>query len=142
MDTLLKTVRDIVSGILARIRRVKTGTGDVSPIFRELVRNGGFERPVIERNHRSRKFVPATDGGWTQTLADRHNHLRGDGEGVLGSNQYAWLRQSGITQNLKTSGLAGGTLDVSLYIGGDITVTLGSSRHSWRAADGPGLGGL
>jgi len=34
-------------------------------------------------------------------------------------------------------------LDVLLQIGGDITVTLGSSRHSWRAADAipTGLGG-
>ncbi len=143
MDGLLATVRQIVSDILERIRRLVIGTGDVSPIFRELVRNGGFERPVIERNHWSRKFVPATDGGWSQTLADRHNHLRSDGSGASGSNQHAWLRQSGITQNLKTAGLAGSTLDVSLQIGGDITVTLGASRHSWKAADAvpTGLGG-
>ncbi len=70
--------------------------------------------------------------------------MRSDGAGASGSNQHAWLRQSGITQNLKTAGLEGATLDVSMQIGGDITVTLGSSRHSWKAVDAipTGLGGL
>lgn len=137
MDGVLGLVRELVSSIRERIRRLVTGGGDVSPIFRELVRNGGFERPVIERDHWSRNFVPATDGGWSQLDPRGHNHLRSDARGATGSKQFAWLAQSAITQDLDSTGLEGATLDVSMYIGGSITVSLGLDTHSWRDVDQP-----
>ncbi len=140
MDSIVVLIRRVVSGLLERIRKLVTGGKDVSPIFRELVRNGGFERPVIERNYWSRKFVPAMDG-WSEVVGTHHSHLRSDGRGAYGSSQYAWLAQNAITQDLDTSGLAGGTLDVSLHIAGQITVTLGRSHHSWRAKDVPDVAG-
>jgi hypothetical protein len=140
MDSAFKAIREVISSLLARIRRVTVGGGDVSPLFRDLVRNGGFERPVIERDHWSRTFVPATDG-WRQLDPKGFNHLRSDARGATGSKQFSWLAQYAITQDLDSTGLEGATLDVSLYIGGSITVSLGLSTHSWRDVDNPDLPG-
>jgi hypothetical protein len=139
MEGILVSIRRLVSGIVERIRRLVAGRDEATPIFRELVRNGGFEQPVIERNYWSRNFDPAKDG-WTGTTGS-YAHTRTDGGGADGSNQLAMLMQGAITQNLNTSGLEGSRLDVSLAIGGHITVTLGASTHSWRAEDKPGVEG-
>ncbi len=67
MDSSIALIRRIVPGSLERIWKLVRGTEDVSPGFRGLVRNGDFERPVIERNYWSRKFVPGTDGAGPNT---------------------------------------------------------------------------
>jgi hypothetical protein len=135
MDVVIKSVRNALLAVIDRLRRWVVRPDDVSPIFRELVRNGTFEKPKIPNNYHLERFDPAASSGWTEESPDWGSHCRDDGDGAFGSNQYALLKQNAIFQALNTKGLQGQTLDVSLYFGGAITVSIGSTTHVLRPDD-------
>ncbi len=135
MDAVLDWIRITVRSLLDRVRHWLRRPRDASPIFRQLVRNGTFEKPVIPFNYLGQRFDPATCEGWTEEDPVWGSHSRQDGAAAFGSNQWASLKQNAIYQALKTSGLEGRTLDISLYFAGMITVRIGGTTRALRMED-------